>query len=828
MDVKDKLDLDQIGTPVDTMKYRSMIGALMYLTSSRSDIVHATYVCARYQAHPTEKHFKEVKRIFRYLRGTINMGLWYTKDSGFELTGFLDADYAGCKDTFKSTSVLWIHGTTLDQPTVTPYGDIRCDDGNPSRANIKQALEKVSNEQVARDLLTLQTPKKVSLAEQYIFQRRNPASSEPSGHVESPSIYAELGLTDSDSKSDEEVPPVVKVRAQDKGQAGTKPGVLTKGRAGSNPGDDTGPQPQSSHVVHAGPNLEHIDLETTDENLKPTVKEQVILEEPASSTGTLSSLQHLAKDFRFGDLFFNDKPSKAENEKTTAKTEVESMVSVIIQQDTSVIPPMTTPVIDLTSRLDSPNVHRPLQATKTKTTMTTITTTHPPQQSTTYSILIKHIGELEQIMANLIQDNKHLKESDELLTDLAEARKKKKNRHDSSETPPGSPPHQPRLPPSPVGPSRTSGSPEASRSSQLPPPPPPPPPSTSQSDHPSVSLIPEDLHMDDDMALNEQVHLSDDEDIKNSHIPKVNLQQDWWKPLKEDKPATSKPAWSILSSVLPVPKNNWASALASTYTLPPENSLLVQTGDMTMFMDWHNVSKPLPLGGPPGQMWIEEECKYDIAAMYGISHWWFQIQGFYIDRHTSEGDRRAVRTHMRILSVVRIEVFSMHGYDYMKNIILCRADLNEHIIAKKDFKYLYPSNFEDLHLVIRQRIEDFQLGIESYQTQLYLTKPRWDATGFEYKHDFMIDEALDYQVKEFKVNRINPGSNTRWLSAQDSDHLNQNALLSLEPRDHPKNLIRALFHYACFFTYYEKWEIRMFREEAYAAKALTIKNRCRQ
>nr|GFB11692.1 ribonuclease H-like domain-containing protein [Tanacetum cinerariifolium] len=67
------------------------------------DIVHATCVCARYQAQPTEKHLKEVKRIFRCLRGTVNMGLWYMKDSGFELTGFLDADYAGCKDTFKST-----------------------------------------------------------------------------------------------------------------------------------------------------------------------------------------------------------------------------------------------------------------------------------------------------------------------------------------------------------------------------------------------------------------------------------------------------------------------------------------------------------------------------------------------------------------------------------------------------------------------------------------------------------------------------------------------------------------------------------------------------
>nr|GEU68249.1 retrovirus-related Pol polyprotein from transposon TNT 1-94 [Tanacetum cinerariifolium] len=105
MEIKDKLDLDQNETLVDATKYHSMIGALMYLMSSRPDIVHATCLCARYQAKPTEKHLKEVKKIFRYLRGTVNMGLWYTKDSGFELTGFSDVDYAGRKDTFKSTFV---------------------------------------------------------------------------------------------------------------------------------------------------------------------------------------------------------------------------------------------------------------------------------------------------------------------------------------------------------------------------------------------------------------------------------------------------------------------------------------------------------------------------------------------------------------------------------------------------------------------------------------------------------------------------------------------------------------------------------------------------
>ncbi|GJY12628.1 retrovirus-related pol polyprotein from transposon TNT 1-94 [Tanacetum coccineum] len=98
------LDADLSGTPVDQTKYRSMVGALMYLTASRPDIVHATCYCARYQAKPTEKHLTAVKRIFRYLKDSINMGLWYPKDTSFELTAFLDLDHAGCLDSRKSTS----------------------------------------------------------------------------------------------------------------------------------------------------------------------------------------------------------------------------------------------------------------------------------------------------------------------------------------------------------------------------------------------------------------------------------------------------------------------------------------------------------------------------------------------------------------------------------------------------------------------------------------------------------------------------------------------------------------------------------------------------
>ncbi|GJV02018.1 retrovirus-related pol polyprotein from transposon TNT 1-94 [Tanacetum coccineum] len=104
MATKPKLDADFSGKLIDQTDHCSKIGSLMYLTSSRLDIVQVVCYCARYQARPTEKHLKEVKRIFRYLRGTINMGLWYPKDSGFELTAFSDADHAGCIDTRKSTS----------------------------------------------------------------------------------------------------------------------------------------------------------------------------------------------------------------------------------------------------------------------------------------------------------------------------------------------------------------------------------------------------------------------------------------------------------------------------------------------------------------------------------------------------------------------------------------------------------------------------------------------------------------------------------------------------------------------------------------------------
>ncbi|GKF51771.1 hypothetical protein Tco_0148238, partial [Tanacetum coccineum] len=96
---KSKLDKDKEGKAIDPSHYRGMIGTLLYLTASRPDLQFVICMCARYQAWPTEKYLHAVKRIFRYLKGTVNWGLWYLKDSSIALTAFADADHAGCQDT---------------------------------------------------------------------------------------------------------------------------------------------------------------------------------------------------------------------------------------------------------------------------------------------------------------------------------------------------------------------------------------------------------------------------------------------------------------------------------------------------------------------------------------------------------------------------------------------------------------------------------------------------------------------------------------------------------------------------------------------------------
>ncbi|GJV74311.1 hypothetical protein Tco_1494306 [Tanacetum coccineum] len=412
----------------------------------------------------------------------------------------------------------------------------------------------------------------------------------------------------------------------------------------------------------------------------------------------------------------------------------------------------------------------------------------------------------EALQTSILRD-----ESEQFDADKSEERKKMKSKQDSPKTPPGSPPPPPPPPP----PSGASGASDTTRASDfaqdpLPPPSSPTPNLDNQSPgsaapglsktaattaytawttttsrfEPSASSIPEDVFMHEESDIEAQDLVFDNEDIGSRHIPKVNLNQEWFKPLSEEEiPATPELAWSSLPQGITelttehlegpayeVVKAFHPDMIHLKFQMEECHKLLTNQVDDGLLR--HNVSRPLPLGGPPGQVtiqtefffnkdleylrfgsmgdrlalsitkikaahypdarleqmvptwglrinWIEEECMYDISATYGISYWWFKRQKFYIDRHSAENNRRAI----------------------------------EYTIAENDFKDLYPSDFEDLYLlnlqghlnhlpprdkkifstavnlwirnlVIRKRVEDFQLGIESYQTQLNLTKPR--------------------------------------------------------------------------------------------------------
>nr|GEZ77884.1 hypothetical protein [Tanacetum cinerariifolium] len=722
---------------------------------------------------------------------------------------------------------------------------------------------KVSEEKVAHDLLSLQKHKKTSLADQYIFQRRVSEPTASSFH--DVSLYEVLGQSDSEEEPEKVVLGVKKgsqdegqagpdpnaqaegqtgsdTGAQAEGQAGSNPDETSEGQAGSNPDETSegqaGPNPgnaearvqsTSSPVVYAGSDREHMDIDDANvslqpsteqlykgftatiypniqENLKLAVEEPVLLEEPASSSGTLSSLQHLSRDFTFGDQFLSPQQSTTEAMMVKHIGELEhtlaDLIQVnktmeerldkhgarlytleqldILQQVSIAVSKAVTDAVDWAMQAPLRNRFRDLPEADMK------------------EILHQRMWEIDSYKSH--EDHMHLFEaleksinrdqSEELAHDLAEARKKRKKGRESPKTPPKSPSHQPHPPPPPAGPSGTSRAPRAFGSQVTPP---PPPPTSTNQDSPStgsaapspaktatttkhqawstpditlkplVSLTPEDLDMDEAMGPDKQAQLSDEEYIGSAYILTVNLRQGWWKPFEEKRPTTPEPAWSIRSSDVPVPPNNWASTLASNYSPPPEDSLLAQTDVIHLQYQMeechklladsvddpilrHNVSKPLPLKGPPGQVTIQSDFFFNKDLEYL--------------RYSSKGRRPALS-----ISKMKATYYPDAGLEQMVpdqfwieeeckyDIAAMYGHLNH--LPPKDKKILTKAvNQWTRQLVIRQRVEDFQLRIESYQTQMMMR--------FNEIHKFndetlqQIVEALDYRVKEFRINRMNP------------------------------------------------------------------------
>ncbi|GJS48368.1 hypothetical protein Tco_0598489 [Tanacetum coccineum] len=143
--------------------------------------------------------------------------------------------------------------------------------------------------------------------------------------------------------------------------------------------DQAGSDPGLSHVARVGLNPEpmHDDFVATvylsvNENLKHATEEQVHMEIPLSSSGTLSSMKNL-DNFNFGDQFVNDNPTEEDSGKTDMETEVESMVTVSIRQASILVPHLSIPIIDLSPlKLVSSPLHEPFIATTTEATTTTL------------------------------------------------------------------------------------------------------------------------------------------------------------------------------------------------------------------------------------------------------------------------------------------------------------------------------------------------------------------------------------------------------------------------------------------------------------------------
>ena len=99
-----RISVDEAGSEVNQTMYKGLIGSLLYLTASRPDIMFVVCLCARFMSGPKESYLKAAKRILKYLKGTISMGLWYPSHSPIHLVGYSDSDFAGCKLDKKSTS----------------------------------------------------------------------------------------------------------------------------------------------------------------------------------------------------------------------------------------------------------------------------------------------------------------------------------------------------------------------------------------------------------------------------------------------------------------------------------------------------------------------------------------------------------------------------------------------------------------------------------------------------------------------------------------------------------------------------------------------------
>nr|GEY91885.1 hypothetical protein [Tanacetum cinerariifolium] len=621
--------------------------------------------------------------------------------------------------------------------------------------------------------------------------------------------------------------------------------------------DQAGPDPGESRGALAGldPELTHDEFMTdlylkVQESLKFLADEHVFLEDPISLTRTLSSMKNLEDAYAIGDQFIHDKSTKDEPKKPNVEAEVVSMVTIPIYQASSFVPPLSTPVLvlDLSPPKPASSTTQAPIFTVTTTTTTTTTTFPPPpqQQSSTESELATRVISLEKKFSDLKQKNKTLDNTSRNLRSMVFILEVRDLPHKIDEAVCKSVKEAVHIALQAPLRDRFRELPEADmkeiihqRMFK----------SDSYKSLPEHVALYEALEVSMERAQRDEFLAEKDKSSKrrrdDQDPPSPLLDSDLSKRRRHDTGAygSSQPqahqssAWKK-SNTRDAPLSSSKQQSGPYAEQPVKDILMPDTANISDSEDTDSVHLPKIKQRPE---WLkpildderpatpEPACKgsgkaLSISTIKAARYLDFGLEllKFYIDRHIADISRKVVRTHMHILSFVCIKVYSRYEYDYLKEITLRKADYQEYMIAEKDFKSLYPGDFEDLnllhlqghlnhlsssnkqmlstavnlwtrYLVIRQRVKDFQLGIESYQKQLNLTKPGWDAKGFKFKHDYTIIkspravvfpvdnnewkimrfneiykfsdgtltnimESLDYRVKEYKVNRLNPDS----------------------------------------------------------------------
>nr|GEX06830.1 hypothetical protein [Tanacetum cinerariifolium] len=618
-------------------------------------------------------------------------------------------------------------------------------------------------EQAAHSMLVLHTPKRRSTTDQFVLQRQTLVTKEAST---GPSTQAQ----DNTSKGkdvDEQLNLDENKDELDQGQAGSDPGRILKSRPPPEKEvmdeDQAGPDPRESRRALAGPNPE------------PTHDEFMTDLYP----------KNLDDAYTIRDQFINDKSTKDEPGKLNVESEVVSMVTVLIHQASSSIPPLSTPIIDLSPPKPASFTKAPIFTVTTTTTKTNLPLPPPlPQQSTSNSELVACVTTLEQKLAAFEKKSKTLDNTAQNLGSRVFTSKLRDLPHKIDEDIRESVKEAVHIALQAPLRDRFRELPEADMKEILHqrmdeilaekdksrkrrcddqdhPPPPPDLDLTwkkfdTQEAHPSSSKQQSDPHAEkpvEDMPMPDTANISDSEDTDSAYLLEIKQRPEWLKPIQDDEiPATLEPALVIPSSYIPDAMNNWANTLATMYQAPVENSLLEKTGDMRTFMHLYcqQIGKTeLTQADFEGQAYEVVKAFYpDVVQLQFQMEECHKMLTDQIDWANPEGDQVRIDVSKPLpLSAlpghvtIQTQFFFNHDLDYLW--YGSKGSGQALSISKmKAARYL---DF-GLELIIPEhmwinKVEDFQLGIESYQKQLNLTKLGWDAKGFEYKHDYTIIDS---------------------------------------------------------------------------------------